>query len=992
MATHPHNDRTVVCNKRLQRALSWLNIDASQATTREAKVKLLLDFIKRSNDLMVIYDVMDIMEISCQGATTIEETKERIEIGLSKVKIKQDNYFEQLKSQLERKKSELGILYDEFLKILNNTLPSMKDRISSEDILGMGTNIEEMKETLRNAKYTLVVSGETGSGKSTLLNVILNDMLLPHHALSCTSTICIIKYGEKKRMKMNYYNGHTHLVDIEDNEQSKLKLKEALFKRSERENGSDIRSCGLVLVDTPGIGENEAMEKILTNFINENEIQGFIYVIKVDGAACGIQEDRILKLMNIVLEKQKSVYQSSVDSRLFDPATALFVFNRWDLIADEDKENVADFVNKRLKRFSSDIDKSEVIFMSATSVIRQKENGFISPSYGELMNGIKNIIEETSTAILKRFYKWLNYMVSRSHHHCKTLFSAADFSEFQKRQWFEKTKEKMDILEKSSAEIFQKLRLTIDEKEKILNKTLESYIRSEDALAKIVSLTNVEIEFARSNIDTNGALCDMIDRRIIDAISEETSIDQEMKKFNEILIKNIKKDTFLLQEELTSIESEMNEDVSCPILPPDKRRTSNVSVCSMQLPLVPPKISSSIIVKLTLSAKNLLKKHTLNELSTTKKVIKKLCKERIEHFLKESNYIECQFEPIRRYLDKVETNIPQLIESNKSLVRELNKIRSLHVVEKQTYTQVLDKITDLQDKIVNYSIEHCFNRKIRRETSSNISSCSSEDFESINNSIVDSGIVADYKRRIPKSLFTQMIPGTLSEVEITIRKYFDQSNIQHHLREIEKIAQLSHKCVARYLKTISANEEPLPMILFEERLFSLRYRTSSFKKRSLINKDDYFVYIENIVSGLSYLHTNGMVHPEVSLDNVMVNWHQEVKLIGMALPRKIPIADYDHPIRDMIYLAPEVLRGGKYIPPSDVFGLGLLICELFIKNKVFAEESKLSVTKFLKTVNTSKVKYFELIPDRFQILVSKMLREDPESRITSAEVLNSLSN
>lgn len=42
--------------------------------------------------------------------------------------------------------------------------------------------------------------GEKGSGKSCLVNLILGEEILPHSALSLTSTICEVKYGEQRRI------------------------------------------------------------------------------------------------------------------------------------------------------------------------------------------------------------------------------------------------------------------------------------------------------------------------------------------------------------------------------------------------------------------------------------------------------------------------------------------------------------------------------------------------------------------------------------------------------------------------------------------------------------------------------------------------------------------------------------------------------------------------------------------------------------------------
>jgi len=56
---------------------------------------------------------------------------------------------------------------------------------------------------------------------------------------------------------------------------------------------------GLVLVDTPGVGENEFLEAELTTFISGHDILGFIYIIKTDNAG-GVQEDRVRLLFALI--------------------------------------------------------------------------------------------------------------------------------------------------------------------------------------------------------------------------------------------------------------------------------------------------------------------------------------------------------------------------------------------------------------------------------------------------------------------------------------------------------------------------------------------------------------------------------------------------------------------------------------------------------------------------------------------------------------------
>lgn len=47
-------------------------------------------------------------------------------------------------------------------------------------------------------------SGETSAGKSSMLNLILGKELLPFSVLSTTSTICELKYGKAKEIKVHF--------------------------------------------------------------------------------------------------------------------------------------------------------------------------------------------------------------------------------------------------------------------------------------------------------------------------------------------------------------------------------------------------------------------------------------------------------------------------------------------------------------------------------------------------------------------------------------------------------------------------------------------------------------------------------------------------------------------------------------------------------------------------------------------------------------------
>ena len=45
-------------------------------------------------------------------------------------------------------------------------------------------------------------------------------------------------------------------------------------------------------MDTPGIGENNTMTSVLLDYVRDNDVYGFLYVIKSDNAG-GVASDRV---------------------------------------------------------------------------------------------------------------------------------------------------------------------------------------------------------------------------------------------------------------------------------------------------------------------------------------------------------------------------------------------------------------------------------------------------------------------------------------------------------------------------------------------------------------------------------------------------------------------------------------------------------------------------------------------------------------------------
>jgi serine/threonine protein kinase len=80
--------------------------------------------------------------------------------------------------------------------------------------------------------------------------------------------------------------------------------------------------------------------------------------------------------------------------------------------------------------------------------------------------------------------------------------------------------------------------------------------------------------------------------------------------------------------------------------------------------------------------------------------------------------------------------------------------------------------------------------------------------------------------------------------------------------------------------------------------------------------------VQQILSALQYLHSQGIVHRDIKCENVMLDRHGNVKLIDLGLATKYLGDDYSN-LTDMVgtlySMAPQVLEGTGYDAMCDIW-------------------------------------------------------------------------
>ncbi|RHZ28093.1 hypothetical protein DYB26_001789 [Aphanomyces astaci] len=150
-------------------------------------------------------------------------------------------------------------------------------------------------------------------------------------------------------------------------------------------------------------------------------------------------------------------------------------------------------------------------------------------------------------------------------------------------------------------------------------------------------------------------------------------------------------------------------------------------------------------------------------------------------------------------------------------------------------------------------------------------------------------------------------------------------------------------------------------------------------------------YFQQIASAVAHLHSIGVAHRDLSLENVLLDAHDTCYVCDFGLATSVKVY-CDDTVGKHFYMAPEVVRGGHYDPSqADIWSLGIMLFMLVTgapmcmsasaRDSRFKYYTKHGLADLLKSWNMA-------VDAQAMDLLEKMLRVNPAERVTMPQVLS----
>ncbi|MFN7933444.1 MAG: serine/threonine-protein kinase [Bryobacteraceae bacterium] len=212
----------------------------------------------------------------------------------------------------------------------------------------------------------------------------------------------------------------------------------------------------------------------------------------------------------------------------------------------------------------------------------------------------------------------------------------------------------------------------------------------------------------------------------------------------------------------------------------------------------------------------------------------------------------------------------------------------------------------------------------------------------------------------------------------------DNDARERFFREIKVLARLVHPNIVTFHNAAEINGK---LIMTTELLEGVTLADRMEVTRLSI--EDSCRIMQRILAALGHAHGQGVVHREVTPDNVWLLANDAVKLGGFALAKgkgDMNLTQEGTSLGSVHYMAPEQVKGTSSVDfRADIYAAGCLLYELLTGKKPFDAKSQFDVMlAHVQREATPAVVVNPTIPAALQMVIATAMQKDPAQRFPNA--------
>ena len=225
-----------------------------------------------------------------------------------------------------------------------------------------------------------------------------------------------------------------------------------------------------------------------------------------------------------------------------------------------------------------------------------------------------------------------------------------------------------------------------------------------------------------------------------------------------------------------------------------------------------------------------------------------------------------------------------------------------------------------------------------------------------------------------------------------IKKILLKNATEEEIKEIKNeaniLASLDSENIVKYYDSFSDNNSFNIIMEYCDGLDLRKYLNDNKKSNELIKKEIIIHIILGICNGLKYIHSKKLIHRDLKPDNIFLNADMKVKIGDFGIARQLKSENEYAKTQagTMLYMAPEIIKEGKYNNKVDVWSLGCIIQELCTLNFCFNGRTIIDLIDKITKGNHERINKI-IYGEDMQNLIDSLLNINYKNRPNIDEVI-----